>query len=391
MMAEPRMRAVRDLRHAPSFTSHAEEVQARIRKIEDFYLCAALLTLALILACMPLRLPALGAGVQTAGGLTLQGVVVNTAGHPVAGAYLQSGGFQARTDQQGRYALPVLPRAEALVNAWAPGYNRMAVIFSSPNGGTMQGSVIANFTGVYALANAYQNPVYHASLSGLPVRLSARVHTVHLRGTARVPLESRIAVILPDGHVKTFPLHGQGSHFDAVLTFPRLGVYWVEINATSGFAVFNALVFHGEKPHPPLEPYFPPESTGVTIEQREQYGLNIINQVRETLGRRPLTMQQRLLEAARAHNADIVRYGYYYSHPHIGSDGSVPQQRITRAGLRVRACGEAVGAGENVAATVVSFLESAVHRSILIGHYRWAGVAVAETNGGVLMTVDLAR
>jgi uncharacterized protein YkwD len=191
--------------------------------------------------------------------------------------------------------------------------------------------------------------------------------------------------------VKTFSLHRKGSHFDAVLNFSRLGVYWVEINATSGFAVFNALVFHGEKPHPPLEPYFPPESTGVTIEQREQYGLNIINQVRETLGRRPLTMQQQLLEAARGHNADIVRYGYYSSHPHIGSDGSIPQQRITRAGLHVRACGEAVGEGENVAATVVSFLESAVHRSILIGHYRWAGVAVAETNGGVLMTVDLAR
>lgn len=104
----------------------------------------------------------------------------------------------------------------------------------------------------------------------------------------------------------------------------RIGTYWVEINATSGFAVFNVLVFRGEAPHPPVEPSFPAEPAWrqLTPDQFGDFALYLINNVRQTLGRRLLVMNPQLRAAAKAHTKDLIRYKYYDLHPHIGSDGS---------------------------------------------------------------------
>jgi uncharacterized protein YkwD len=280
-----------------------------------------------------------------------------------------------------------------VVIAWAPGYTRMPVIYSSPDGGVLQGEVTADFAGAFALDSAFRDTADRATLSGLPVRLSPRTRVVHLWGTTGVPLESRLAMILPGGGVKTAPLRQRGAHFDAVARFERKGTYWVEINATSGFAVFNVLVFRGEAPHPPLEPTFPAEPAWgqVTPQQLAGYGLYILNNVRQTMGRRPLTMDPRLRAAAAAHDEDLIRYGYYPVHPHIGSDGSTPWRRMAAAGYRVHTAGEAVGEGVTVADVVTGFLESAAHRAVLLGRYSAAGFAVTQAGGQLMVTIDLAR
>lgn len=353
--------------------------------------CSPVTAVAAILSCVLLAVPLPKAWAQIGNEVMLHGSVVDASGHALTGAFVGADGTTVRTDRTGRYELQVPAASQILVFAWAPGYRRMSVYFSAPDGGMMTGDITADFTGSFALTSAFQNPAYGASLRGLPVKIGRRVHSVKLDGTAAVPLEPRLAVILPNGSVKTYPLHARGRRFSATLPFSSKGTYYVEVNATSGFAVFNVLVFHGVAPTPPLQPYFPPEPTHVTSDQLEQYALYIINHARETLGCPALTMQPQLLAAARSHNADMLRNNYFLSHPHIGSDGSSPRQRIERSGLRAHAWGEVVGEGDTIATTIVGFLDSAEHRSVLSGHYRWAGVAVSQIGGGVLLTVDLAR
>jgi uncharacterized protein YkwD len=94
----------------------------------------------------------------------------------------------------------------------------------------------------------------------------------------------------------------------------------------------------------------------------------------------PLHRSPILEQAAASHTRDMAARG---SMSHIGSDGSTPSQRVTRAGYRWSAVAENIAAGQRDADGVVkSWLDSAGHCANLMNPmYRDMGVAFA-TNAG---------
>lgn len=90
----------------------------------------------------------------------------------------------------------------------------------------------------------------------------------------------------------------------------------------------------------------------------------------------PLTLSALLNEAALGHARDMAARG---EPSHNGSDGSLPGDRITRAGYTWRASGENVAAGQRDAdAVVAAWLASPGHCATLMGPYfTETGVAFA--------------
>jgi uncharacterized protein YkwD len=325
------------------------------------------------------------------GTVTLSGTVVSVLGRPVPGAYVSYSGVTVRTDVDGRYTLSALSSGRrALVVAWAPGYRRMPLLLRSAGGGALPTDIHADFSGPFALQSAYRSPPLRAVLHGLKPELAAAPDTVRLSGHARVPLERTIAVTQPSGEVTTLPLHRRGNRFWASMTFPSTGLYWVEIDATSGIALFNVPAFVGVPATLPQPPTLPREPRSTSPAVLESYALDLINIVRRSVGRVPLTMQPQLQGAAAQHTEDMVTHGYVTTHPHIGSDGSTVAQRISRTGMHVAHSGEDVGRDDSVLATIVDFLQSPVHRATLLGRYRWAGIAVHRDPAGITLTADFA-
>lgn len=328
---------------------------------------------------------------QTASGFTLSGSVMTAAGRPLVGAFVSSGGRTVETNTAGLYTIQLPPASQLLALAWAPAFSQEMLQIRSQNGANMQGEVHVNFAGQFALQSAFVNGADGATLSGLPVDSAPAVHVIHLRGASHVPLETRVAVTLPNGRVKTYALHITGSDFVSQLRFQANGAYQVEVNATSGLPVFNVTVFHGVAPQPPSAPNFPVDPASASVTRLHQFTLSLINQVRANAHLRPLVLQPRLVSEASRHTVEVVRDGYFLVHPHIGANGSTPWQRVAATGLHVHTTGECVGEGSTIGMTIAAFLASPSHRAILLGHYRWVGIGLTYTNSMVMITLDLAR
>ncbi len=100
--------------------------------------------------------------------------------------------------------------------------------------------------------------------------------------------------------------------------------------------------------------------------------LNQINQIRASYGLYPYRLNERLSEAAQDHVAD--RYNRNY-HSHWGSDGSNYYQRIRRAGYSPFRANETIGWGYNVDRQINWWLNSRIHRSILLStRYHHIGI-----------------
>jgi uncharacterized protein YkwD len=100
----------------------------------------------------------------------------------------------------------------------------------------------------------------------------------------------------------------------------------------------------------------------------------LLNQERANESLPPLSIDMRLMEAARRHNNDMAINDFF---SHTGSDGSSPFDRITDAGYPYRSAGENIAAGYQTAtAAVQAWMNSSGHRAnILNSSYEHIGVA----------------
>ncbi|WP_424949476.1 CAP domain-containing protein [Deinococcus sp.] len=104
-----------------------------------------------------------------------------------------------------------------------------------------------------------------------------------------------------------------------------------------------------------------------------------------------LTWNAQLAAAARSHSDDMAHNGYREATaqepeaPHIGADGSTPQQRITATGYAWQTSGENVAAGYTVGGSndvVVAWLASPGHCSnIMNPKFREIGVGYVAYKG----------
>jgi uncharacterized protein YkwD len=98
------------------------------------------------------------------------------------------------------------------------------------------------------------------------------------------------------------------------------------------------------------------------------------NKERAKEGLPPLTLEDKLTEAAKAHAQDMAEQEVM---THDGSDGSHPAERVTRAGYRYRSTGENVAKGYRTVPEVMkAWMESPPHKKNILGDYSEIGVAL---------------
>lgn len=67
----------------------------------------------------------------------------------------------------------------------------------------------------------------------------------------------------------------------------------------------------------------------LTLKEAREYMLALVNRDRATQGLGPVTWDDTAAKAGQEHSDDMVRHGFV---GHLGTDGSVPEQRYTKAG-----------------------------------------------------------
>ncbi|WP_043262866.1 CAP domain-containing protein [Streptomyces sp. CT34] len=105
--------------------------------------------------------------------------------------------------------------------------------------------------------------------------------------------------------------------------------------------------------------------------------VQLVNQERAKAGCSPLTLNTKLTKAAQDHSKDMADHS---NMSHIGSDGSDPGARITRAGYNWSSYGENVAYGYNTPESVMAgWMSSPGHkRNILDCSFKEIGVGLAQ-------------
>ncbi|MFQ5342694.1 MAG: S8 family serine peptidase [Anaerolineae bacterium] len=100
--------------------------------------------------------------------------------------------------------------------------------------------------------------------------------------------------------------------------------------------------------------------------------VQLINSNRADQGLPPLSVDSRLVQAARRHSQDMATNNFF---DHYGSDGSSPFDRIRDAGYSFRSAGETIAGGYTSPESAVNgWMNSSGHRAILLGNFDEVGV-----------------
>lgn len=152
----------------------------------------------------------------------------------------------------------------------------------------------------------------------------------------------------------------------------------------------------------PGDPDNCPQTAARDTERLEAQMFDLINHDRvdpstaeETRGQaRPLTWDARLAAVARAHSEEMAREGFF---AHQGADGSLPSDRLSRAGIRWLSIGENIAKARNVVQARMLFMDEPKfehnHRgNILAGQFTHVGVGIVKGPDGLLyVTEEFAR
>ncbi|WP_346427578.1 CAP domain-containing protein [Streptomyces sp. AcE210] len=105
--------------------------------------------------------------------------------------------------------------------------------------------------------------------------------------------------------------------------------------------------------------------------------LTLVNNERSKAGCSPLTMNAKLTKAAQDHSKDMASH---QNMSHTGSDGSSPDDRITRAGYSWSSYGENVAYGYSTPEKVMAaWMSSPGHkRNILDCSFKEIGIGLAQ-------------
>lgn len=360
------------------------------RRASAFLAMSALLVATSATVGTPVSAASAGASARfsVAQHLALTGTIVNPAGQPARNAYIGLGSTIARTNGLGQFQLHVLRSNTVPGFIWAPGAEYETFTYQLtwiPVG--ILGTVLPTFH----LLSAFSNTMFGATMAGLPVQTGSHPLTAHIHGWSKYPLDGSVFVTRPNGWVHKYGLYTRGSHYSAAVPLGPKGEYQVEVLVSNGLELFSIPVFHGVTPSLPTGPAFPADPRTSNELTLGNFSLRLINRVRTSMGLPHVWTQRRVRLAALAHSEDIARYGYYFSHPHIGSDGSTPEGRLQSAGVQFRSVGEAIGAGPSLGEVMDSLFLSPAHRMILEGNYKSAGIGVARWDNMWVVTIDLCR
>lgn len=128
-------------------------------------------------------------------------------------------------------------------------------------------------------------------------------------------------------------------------------------------------------PQPQPDPAPQPAPQPVTgLSADEAFILRRVNEVRADAGLRPLQVDYRLVETARAKSADMVANGYFgHTSPTMGS----PFDQMRAAGISYRYAGENIAGSSTAQQAFEMWMQSSGHRAnILRPEYTHIGIGV---------------
>ena len=138
-----------------------------------------------------------------------------------------------------------------------------------------------------------------------------------------------------------------------------------------------------------------PEQLGLQMREMINRDRSATASFEETKGRaRPLVWDERLAAVARAHSEDMASNGFF---SHEGSDGSLPDARVSREGIQWRAVGENIAKSRDIEQAEEAFMNEPKfkqnHRAnILNPNYTRVGIGIVKGPDGTLyITQDFAQ
>jgi len=337
-------------------------------------------------------------GLKSLGNLTavISGMVKDgLTGKAVANASVATPGKQVVTDTTGHYSLTIPGAPRVQLQTAALGYQlRPPLTLSMPGNGLIQGPISFDFSGGSGLQSAFADSTGDV-LNKFDQELTAAAKSLPFAGSSRQAMENTYAVTYPNGDAGLQPISVDRGKYHGILPLAKgAGIYQLEINAANGFAIFNLPVFYGVKyTPPPMRAAYSPEDATLTSNALEVKALQTLNALRAKYGRPPFIMLQALESGARAHSIDIVTHNYYDVHPHQGSNGSSPEDRIKLAKVPYTQIGEDVASDMAIRGAIDGLMLSPGHRAnILLNGFNRVGIGVARQPSGLLvMTVDFVR
>ncbi len=142
---------------------------------------------------------------------------------------------------------------------------------------------------------------------------------------------------------------------------------------------------------------FAPPAGAASPTRSEVRIVQLINHERIARGLAPVHISRRLVDAARYHSAEMLRYDYF---AHDSRHPAIAWDRRIRSFLSRPVVGEALAWGTGLyatpAMTVHMWITSPPHRKILLDPaFRWVGIGrkvghFAGSGGAVLVTADFA-
>ncbi|MDI3522493.1 MAG: hypothetical protein PWP43_675 [Bacillota bacterium] len=127
------------------------------------------------------------------------------------------------------------------------------------------------------------------------------------------------------------------------------------------------------QPAPAPEPA-PALRTGLTVDEARM--VELVNQERAKAGLKPLAVDMRLVETARAKSRDLIEENYFgHISPKLGS----PFEQMQRAGISYRYAGENLAGAPTVDRAHAALMKSPGHRAnILSPHFTRIGVGIVD-------------
>ena len=118
--------------------------------------------------------------------------------------------------------------------------------------------------------------------------------------------------------------------------------------------------------------------------------LSLVNADRAKAGLAPLTMDENIREAARAHSIDMAKNGYF---SHYDLSGKSPADRMNDSHVNFTMAGENIALAPTVELGEIGFMNSQKHRdNILTPEFTRVGIGIIDTGSyGKMITQDFAN
>lgn len=235
------------------------------------------------------------------------------------------------------------------------------------------------------------------TLAPFPRRVSPG-GTLTLRGEVMRRFEmAHVYLTGADGQVQQTPMRAR--RIDAVLSFPKPGVYKVEVigdGATGPVVLANVPVYVGV-PEPELPQAATTATAGTTTAalsagDAEARMLALLNQARAQAGLTSLQPDAELRALALAHSEDMIR-GRFFGH--VSPSTGTLDDRVRRAGLPLVVAGENIAQTDGAEAAHQFLMESPGHRANMLGakftHVGIGGVVLPGEQTQLMVTLVFGR